>query len=223
LIADAIREEVYYREAMALRLDQDDPLVRRRLRQKLEFLSEDTSPAPEPTDNQLQAYLHANADRFRAEPRLTFRHVYFDPHRDGTEKASVDLLNALRSNSAVDADGLGDSFLLGRRFDRATGSELTQMFGEDFATTLQGLSLGVWEGPVSSGLGVHLVQVQARLVGDVPALADVRSSVRKEWMHDWRQRDNARLYADLRERYQVTVERPGVVEAPAPALAVARE
>ncbi|MET0718734.1 MAG: peptidylprolyl isomerase [Pseudoxanthomonas sp.] len=223
LIADAIREEVYYREAKALRLDEDDPLVRRRLRQKLEFLSEDTSPTPEPTDAQLQHYLLANAERFRAEPRLTFRHVYFDPHRKGADDASAVLLSDLRSGKALETDRMGDPFLLGRRFDGATRSELASVFGEEFAARLQRLPLGAWEGPVTSGLGVHLVQVQKRERGEVPALADIRTTARKEWMHDWRQRDNTRLYAELRERYKVTVEHPGGVEAPDRALAVARE
>lgn len=223
LIADAIREEVYYREAKALRLDEDDTLVRRRLRQKLEFLSEDTTPTPDPTDTQLQAYLHANAETFRPEPRLTFRHVYFNPQRNGADKDSAALLRALRLGSAQDADASGDPFLLARRFDGATSSELTQLFGEEFVTKLNRLPLGTWQGPVTSGFGVHLVQVQQRDDGRMPALADVRSIVRREWMHDWRQRENARLYADLRERYQVTVEWPQEAGSATPALAEVRE
>ena len=54
LIRDYIREEVYVREAIALGLDQDDMVIRRRLRQKLEFVSEDLTAPAEPTDGQLQ-------------------------------------------------------------------------------------------------------------------------------------------------------------------------
>jgi hypothetical protein len=207
LIADAIREEIYYREAKALRLDEDDVLVRRRLRQKLEFLSEGTAPVPEPTDAQLQAFLEANAERFRLEPRLSFRHVYFNPQRNGVgEDGAVALLRDLRSGAVRDVDGLGDPFLLARRFEHATASELTQLFGEGFATTLQDLPPGSWHGPVKSGYGVHLVQVQRRDAERMPTLADVREGVRREWMHDWRQRENTRFYAELRDRYTVTVE-----------------
>lgn len=205
LIADAIREEIYYREAKALRLDEDDVLVRRRLRQKLEFLSEDTSPAPEPDDAQLQAYLQANATRFRSEPRVSFRHVYLNPQRAGAKEDEVAWLRALRSKASPDT--LGDPFLLARRFDNAASSELTQLFGEGFTAALLDLPLDHWQGPVKSGYGLHLVQVQAREAGRMPELADVRANVRREWMHDWRKRENARFYTDLRKRYAVTVER----------------
>jgi hypothetical protein len=207
LIADAIREEIYYREAKALRLDEDDVLVRRRLRQKLEFLSEDTAPVPEPTDAQLQAFLDANAERFRLEPRLSFRHVYFNPQRNAAgEDGAIAVLRDLRSGAVRHVDALGDPFLLARRFERTTASELTQLFGEGFATALQDLPPGMWHGPVKSGYGVHLVQVQSRDAERMPMLADVREGVRQEWLHDWRQRENARFYAELRDRYTVTVE-----------------
>ena len=223
LIADAIREEVYYREAKALRLDEDDQMVRRRLRQKLEFLSEDTTPTPEPTDEQLQDYLQTNAEKFRPEPRVTFRHVYFNPQRKDAGKDSAALLLALRAGVAQEADTLGDPFLLARHFNGATSGELTQMFGEAFMTTLQRLPTGTWQGPVKSGMGMHLVQVQGRDAGSIPALADIRGLLRREWMYDWRQRENKRLYADLRDRYKVTVEHPDSAAGTAPALAGARE
>jgi len=219
LIAEAIREEVYYREAKALRLDEEDTLVRRRLQQKLEFLSEGTAPVPEPTDAQLQAYLQGNVGNFRSEPRLSFRHVYFSSQREGAGRDSAALLRRLQAGTAVDADTFGDPFLLARRFDQATSSELAQLFGEGFATALQDLPTGSWQGPVTSGFGVHLVRVETRDAGRVPSLTEVRDSVRREWMHDWRQRENARFYADLRKRYTVTVEHPDADADAPPALA----
>ncbi len=222
LVADAVREEVYYREAKALRLDEDDTLVRRRLRQKLEFLSEDTTPAPEPTDAQLQSYLDANAKNFLPEPRLTFRHVYVNPRRDDAGDRSAALLRSLQSDAAVDADALGDPFLLGKQFEAATSGELSQLFGEEFTTALLGLPVGVWQGPVTSGLGRHLVQVQQRDIGRPPPLAAVRAGVRREWLHDWRQRENARFYDDLLKRYTVRVERPHGVADAAPSVASTR-
>lgn len=209
LIADAVREEVYYREAKALRLDEDDTLVRRRMRQKLEFLSEDTSPTPEPSDAELQAYLHANAETFRPEPRLTFRHVYFNPQRSGAGEDSAALLRALQTGITPDVGTLGDPFLLAHHFNAATTSELTQLFGEGFADTLQRLPLDIWQGPVKSGVGMHLVRVEQRHLGPTPSLADVHAAVRREWMHAWRKRENERFYVDLRGRYEVTVERRG--------------
>src|SRR6476659_3404233 len=98
LIREYIREEVYVREAITLGLDQDDVVIRRRLRQKLEFVSEDLSSQADPTDGQLRAYLNAHQDAFRVEPHFTFRQVFLDPQRRG-DKLSRDaarLLTGLR-------------------------------------------------------------------------------------------------------------------------------
>jgi len=74
LIRSRVREEVFYREALALRLDKDDIIIRRRLAQKMQFISDDSAAQARPTEDELIAYLQAHPDKFRVEPRFTFRH-----------------------------------------------------------------------------------------------------------------------------------------------------
>lgn len=222
LIDDAIREEIFYREAKALGLDQDDTIVRRRLRQKLEFVSEDVVPVAEPTDAQLLGYLQANPGKFRSETRYSLSHVYLNPQRHGQRLAGdtqVLLAELQRVGATADASKLGDAFLLEHRFQSVTASELVRLFGAGFETALRTLPTGEWQGPVPSGYGAHLVFVDRRDDGRVAALELVREEARREWIHDQRQQANGRFYADLRKRYEVTVERP-TASGGASALAV---
>jgi hypothetical protein len=78
---------VYYREALALGLDKDDLIIRRRLRQKMEFVSDDIAARAQPTDDELNANLQAHPDKFRVEQRFTFRQLYLNPEKHGENLA----------------------------------------------------------------------------------------------------------------------------------------
>ncbi len=211
LIEDAVREEILYREAMAMGLDTDDTIVRRRLRQKLEFISEDVDPVPEPTDVQLQAYLQAHADTYRVEPRYSVSQVYLDPHKHGARLGAdaAMLLASLRRDGAQATNTTGDAFLLPRRYDSVGAGELAQLFGAGFETAVRSMPLQTWQGPVSSAYGAHLVFLHSRDNGGAAALRDVRDVVRNDWVAEQRKQANDRFYSDLRKRYDVTIERDG--------------
>lgn len=211
LIDAAVREEIFYREAKALGLDQDDTIIRRRLMQKLEFVSEDVTPVPEPTDAQLQDYLRAHPGKFHSEARYSLSQVYLDPQRHG-ERLTSDMQALLaelqRAGGAADAGKHGDSSLLEHRFHDVTASELARLFGARFETALRAAPTGTWMGPVPSGYGVHLVLLAARDEGRIAPLEEIRDDVLREWTYAQRKQANERFYADLRERYEVTIERP---------------
>jgi hypothetical protein len=215
LIRDRVQEEVYYREAMALGLDKDDTIIRRRLRQKMEFVTDDVAALAEPTDDELNAYLKAHADTFRTQRQLTFSHVYLNPERRGENLArdTEQLLAQLQqAGDKVDVSELGDSFLLEREFQSLPASEAAKLFGESFAAKLGELSLRQWQGPVESGYGVHLVFVTERTEGRVPALEEVRDAVHREWANARRVETNEKFYQSLLDRYVVTIERPQLAE-----------
>jgi hypothetical protein len=67
VIEDYVREEVLNREAVARGLDRDDPVVRRRLRERMEFLTEDGVEAVTPTDAQLNDFLQKHPEMFRRQ------------------------------------------------------------------------------------------------------------------------------------------------------------
>jgi hypothetical protein len=209
LIRDWVREEAYYREALALGLDRDDAIIRQRLRQKMEFVSSDVAAAAEPTDDDLQRYLDAHPDAFRLERRYTFSQVYLNPERrrDALARDTTATLAELRRRGDA-AAGLGDSFLLDHDFTGLPASEVAKLFGEQFATALGTLDTGEWQGPVESGYGVHLVLVRERTDGRIPALAEVRDAVHREWANVRRVEANEAFARQILERYVVTIERP---------------
>jgi len=216
LIRDHVREEVYVREALALGLDRDDTIIRQRLRQKVEFLSEDVAASVEPTDADLQAYLTAHPETFRVERRITFSHVYLNPERrrDSLARDATQLLARLKQAGAgADLAALGDPFLLDHEFNRMAASDVVQQFGERFATKLGELPLGEWQGPVESGYGAHLVLVNERTEGRLPALGEVRDSVRREWQNVQRLEANEKFFQGLLDRYTVVVEQERPVHA----------
>jgi parvulin-like peptidyl-prolyl cis-trans isomerase-like protein len=211
LIREYIREEVCTREALALGLDKDDSVIRRRLRQKLEFISDSVASQAEPTDGELQRYLQAHADNFRGERQFTFSQVYLDPQKHG-ENLTRDvnqLLAQLRlTGSQPDLSKLGDSLLLEQNFEGIPVGEVSKQFGEKFAAKLVELPVGEWSGPIESGYGLHLVLVTDRKDGSLPALTDVRETVKRDWINAQRSETNEKFYQALLKRYTVTVEDP---------------
>jgi len=209
LVRDRVREEVYAREAIAMGLDKEDTVIRRRLRQKLEFVSEDIAAQAEPTDADLEAYLQAHPDAFRLEPRIGFSHVYLSPQRRGRnlERDAAQLLSQLtRAGAKADVSALGDSLMLEPSFAALPVREIAKIFGERFAAKLAGLAPGRWQGPVESGYGLHLVLVSERIEGGIPALATVRDAVRREWANARRLEANEKFYQELLKRYTVVIE-----------------
>ncbi|HEU4709958.1 MAG TPA: peptidylprolyl isomerase [Pyrinomonadaceae bacterium] len=211
LIREYIREEICTREAIALGLDRDDTVIRRRLRQKLEFLSDSVASQAEPTDEQLQNYLEAHADTYRSEQRFTFTQIFLDPQKRGENLTrDVDQMLAQLRLAAYKPDvwQLGDSLLLELNYEAVSGSEVSKQFGEEFAAKLVDLPVGQWSGPLASGYGVHLVLLADREQGAAPQLRDVREAVKRDWVNYQRSETNEKFYQALLKRYTVTVEYP---------------
>lgn len=211
LIQEYVREEVLYREGMAIGLDRDDTVIRRRIRQKMEFIAADVAAQAQPTETELREYLEQHPDAFRIPPRLTFRQVYLNPDRRGDALGSdaQRLLEELnKAEAEADMANLGDSILLDHEFKAVTSSEVARTFGERFAAQVAQLPVGQWNGPVTSGYGVHLVLVEERTPGRLPALNEVRNAVEREWASVRRLEAREKFYRDLLKRYTVTIERP---------------
>jgi hypothetical protein len=210
LVEDYVREEILYREALALGLDRDDTIVRRRLRQKMEFLSEDLG-TPEPaSDAELQSFLETHPERFRVEARLSFRQVFLSNERRGEANAvqeAARLLVALQDDPAgADADAAGDPLPLRAELSDATESEVERTFGSRFAVALRDVAPGRWQGPIASAYGLHLVFVRARTPAREPMLEEVRERVQSEWLVQRRREANESVYRRFRERYEVVIE-----------------
>ena len=214
LVDEYVREEIAYREAVAMGLDRDDTIIRRRMRQKLEFLVEDAASATPPTEAELQVYLDAHGEAFRFQPQVAFRQVYVDTSLggDATVRAKA-LLERLR-NAGPDAplEGLGDSIMLDPEVPLQRQDELARLFGPEFASQVATLQAGRWEGPVRSGYGLHLVMIRTLVPGREATLDEVRGDVERELLGQRRREQLAAMYDELAGRYSVTIE--GVASQP---------
>jgi hypothetical protein len=212
LVESHVREEVFYREALALGLDRDDTIIRRRLQQKMEFISGEAAALTKPTDEELNAYLKANTEAFRSEPRVTFVQVYLDPRKrastiDAEAGRLLDSLN--RAGTNVDPAKAGDRLLLlEARYENMPQAEVARLFGGGFAEALVKQPVGQWVGPIRSGYGVHVVRLEALQPGGTPALDDVRPLVEREWANARRQEFAKAFYDKLRAKYAIKVQMP---------------
>jgi parvulin-like peptidyl-prolyl isomerase len=218
LIQTFVREEVMYREGLSMGLDRDDPIIRRRVQQKLEFIGDGSAPSA-PTDEELQSWLDGHVALYAVPPRYTLRQIYFDP---GRHDDMTTLIMRARVALAEGRAAGGDSTPLPEQLTDADTSDIERVFGIEFARGLAALPVGSWEGPIPSGFGVHLVQIQARGEAQTPKLADVRAQAERDWLHDRSHKSMEAFYQRLRQRYTVTIESDAVSGDAAVAAANAR-
>ena len=214
LVNSYVREEILYRQAVAMGLDEDDPVTRRRMAQRLEFLTSDLALVVEPEEAELEHYFQDNIDQFRAPNLISFIQVYFDPDArgDSTLDDANKALKELKTAGVPDPGTLqaGDSFMLPGYFASATELEVRKRLGGGFTESLIELEPGIWHGPVLSGFGVHLVYVFEKLQAPAPVLADVRPQVLEAWQREQMDTFNKKFYEGLKDRYTVIVEDDGL-------------
>ncbi len=222
LVTAYIREEVLSREALALGLDRDDTIVRRRLAQKMEFLTDDVVAAAEPDEAALRQFFAANAARYDRPAQISFRHVYFSRERRGAQTEAASLVALASLHSGVSDETLGDPFLQGFEFTEHEPAEISAVFGADFAKEVSAKQAGEWVGPLASSYGLHLVRVDARSEPRPVELDEVRTTVVRDFNDDLRRRTNEEIFERLKQRYQITVDEAAIVRAANPQLTAAQ-
>ena len=209
LIEQQIREQVLYREALAMGLDKNDSIVRRRLAQKVEFISADLAAMVEPTDDDLADYLTKHRDKFEIPGRISFVHIYLSTEKrgaDSEEDASRMLIELEKVGSSADATRFGDAFMFGQEHTQVTDFDVERLFGKDFSRKLFSLPVGQWQGPVISSYGLHLIHIENKTAASQPELVAVRDKVRNEWMNQQRKKVDKAFYNSLRQRYEIVIE-----------------
>jgi hypothetical protein len=205
LIEDYIKEEVYYREAMSMGMDRDDTIIRKRLRQKMEFLADGMGYIKEPTEKDLESYLQKHPEKFRVESRYTFSHIYLNP--ESSHNASELLVKLNTAGPSADPRKYGDAFAQGYYFSNQSESNLSRTFGDQFVKQLSQVETGKWVGPIQSEKGQHLVFINDRTIGRTPPLSEVRKQVQSEWMTDEAKQTSEKFYENLRSKYTIKIER----------------
>ena len=213
LLDEYTRETVLYRHAMAMGLDENDIIIRRRLTQKLGFLFRDLADLKPPTEQELRGYFEANVKQYQEPEVMTFTNVFIDPDRRGekTIPEAKALLEKLKKQKEPtrETGNLGDPFMLQNYYPTRNKQEISKLFGAEFAKSLFGLSAGKWHGPVLSGYGTHLVYIHDRTTPPPPDFKATRDRVLQNWIDAKRKRLYDEQCAAILDRYNVIIEDEG--------------
>ena len=203
LIRRDVHDEILYRQGLALKLDQDDMIVRRRVVQKMQFLMQDLNPPAEPTAAQLQAYYDAHAAKYVTPPRATFTHIYFSADRPDAEKRARAVLAGL-SDKTTRAPDRGDSFPDLYDFSAYEPEQVERLFGRTpFSAAVYAAAPGHWVGPFRSGYGWHLLYVDARQPQSRPPLSTMRDTVRTDYLQDAQDAANKKAFDELAKKFTI--------------------
>ena len=200
LIRDYIKEEIYFREGMRLGLDVDDPVIRRRLRAKMEFLANAEIQNMEPIEAALQSFYAANKIRYAEKPAFSFDQIFLGDDEDAA-KASVIALNAGRQVQ-------GQPLSVSASMEKAASDSITREFGDGFADSLRTLPQGRWSGPIQSGFGWHAVRVRDIIASGTPPLSDIRQRVSNDWRAETQATREAAAYQALLDGYDIRIAKP---------------
>ena len=212
MVENKVRQEVLYREALAMGLEKNDEIVKRRMAQKMQFIAEDMAAAQEPATEELRAWYAENNDKFALPKRLSFRHMYFSP--DSRSAQAYD--DAIRSLAELDgqpvdsplAETLADRFMYQDYYADQTSVSLAKEFGPQFAVAVAELTPGSWQGPIESGYGWHLVYVDSVVPGRVPAFEEIESDVKTAWLGEQKALAWQKAYQEMRAKYSVLLPAP---------------
>jgi len=203
LIRRDVHDEILYRQGLALKLDQDDLIVRRRVVQKMQFLMQDLNPPAEPTAAQLQAYYDAHAGKYVRPPRATFTHIFFSADRADAEARARAVLSTL-SDKTTRAPDKGDPFPDLYDFSSYEPEQVERLFGRTpFSLAVYAATPGHWAGPFRSGYGWHLLYVDARQPASRPALSSVRDTVRTDYLQDAQDAANRKAFDELARKFTI--------------------
>ena len=223
MVEDKIREEVLYREGLAMGLDKDDTIVKRRMAQKMQFLAEDVASAHEPSTAELKAWFDKNSQKFALPSRYSFRHLYFSPDKRGKnaqEDAGQTLAKiAGQAEDSKLAAALADPFMFQDYYGDRTPEAIAKEFGPQFAVALEKLKPGSWQGPVESGYGWHLAFIDTVIPGRVPAFEEIEPDVKTAWLGEQKAQAWQKSYGEMRAKYVVLLPAPPdkqAANAPAP-------
>ena len=207
-----IHEEILYREALLLGLEKNDTVIRRRLSQKMEFLTSDLADMVEPTASELEAYYQANAEDYRDPARYTFTQLFLSLDRRGEEATddAVLLIEELNAGS-LSADEIAqrtDRFMLPSDFNNHSSALIDRTFGAGFADGFEDLPIEQWTGPIRSGYGLHVVRIKSKTKESQPALETIESRVRQDFTFRRRREINEAVFDKLAQSYEIRFELP---------------
>jgi hypothetical protein len=205
-----IRQEVLYREALARGYDRDDVVVRRAMQRKMEFLASSQAMREPPTDEEVEAFFALRKEKYRLPGMVSFVQIYINPDRRGEAAAgdADELLQRLRREDppVEQIDRYGDSIMLPHVVPWRSEREVRSTFGDEFTESIMVVEMGEWQGPVTSGFGLHLVKVLRREDSRIPEPKEASSRIINDMEYEARNAAKEQLYQEIAQSYQIMLD-----------------
>ncbi len=209
LIDRQVKQEVLYRQALKMNLDHNDELIRRRMEQKLNFITNDLATMDEPSEADLESYYQKNQAKYILSPKVSYVHIYFNPDKRSTARADAERILQSISNETPTgkiSEKLGDSFPFLSEVRRASQGEIASQMGDEFAASVLDLEVEKWSGPILSGYGTHLVYVLETFPEEILPLPSVREDVMRDYQYALYQEYNDKIYEDFKKQYEIRIQ-----------------
>lgn len=200
IINNFVQEEILYREALLLGLDQEDRIIKRRLAQKITFLKQETIP-DEPSQEELKEFFKQNKNNYFVQSTYSFSHHYFSKESNAKERAN----KALKDYQLDGIELKGDPFFLGKNFYQNSEEEIKRNFGELFYLVVDKLPLNEWSGPYESAFGEHIVFLKEVSAGFSPPFEKVLSRVQQDYLSQAQDQAIAEYINEIRSEYRVII------------------
>ena len=206
LVDQNIRQEIFYQEALKMNLDHNDEIIKRRLAQKMQFLSDDLASINEPTEDELKKYYDENFEKYLRPYSYSFYQIIFtaDKRTDPKNDAETTLRDHKKA-SFEEMKDRGDKLPFPYFYDNIDEDRLTRELGSKFSLALQSQGKNNWIGPISSGFGQHLVFVTGKTIPSRPEFAEIKDALVRDKKYDDQQNFNNLIYQELKKNYDIEI------------------
>jgi hypothetical protein len=226
MLENKVQEEILHREGLAMGLDSDDTIVKRRMAQKMQFLAADVASTHEPSTEELQAWCAKKGDKFALSSRIAFHDIFFGFDKRGqnaqTNVSALAKLNGKPEDSPL-AESLADSFIFQDYYADRAPEQLAKEFGPSFAVAIEKLKPGSWPGPRESGYGWHLIFIDSIIPGRIPRLEEVEPDVKTTWLAYQKEKACHEAYAKMRSKYSVLLPELPDQQSPPPPVPMVKK
>jgi hypothetical protein len=205
LIDHQIREDLAFEHGVQMGLVENDSIIKRRVKQKIEFMLNDSIAGIEPNKEELQKYLYTHKETYMVAPVYDFEHIYINPEKHEDTDAYIEKLKMIVLNDISTHNG--DSIMLERKFTQVNTAQVARLFGRKFAQGLDAIVESTWQGPIQSGYGYHLVKINRKIPAHVPTLDEVEATIKRDYRNDTQKSAIDSFYEELKNQYTVTIEK----------------
>ncbi len=202
-----IKQEVFYQEALKMNLDHNDEIIKRRLAQKMQFLSNDIAAMIEPTDEVLQEYFQKNKEKYLTPPSYSLYQITFSPDkRKDNYKDALETLKQFPDATFDEMKNWGDTLPFNYYLENVNANELGLQLGSKFSASLKDQELNKWAGPVLSGFGYHLVYITDKTEPQLPPYESIKKSILRDFEYDNQKEIDEAIYKELKKKYNVEID-----------------